>query len=94
MRENITAYQKKQKGINVIKKIPSSTTESGVSACASFGGIEEVPSTTDSCVCVPVQLLGGGIRVSCVTPSVVRKGMRFWNMRAKVKVPTIYNGQG
>jgi hypothetical protein len=73
MRENITAYQKKQKGINVIKKIPSSTTESGVSACASFGGIEEVPSTTDGCVCVPVQLLGGGIRVSCVTPSVVRK---------------------
>jgi hypothetical protein len=56
---NIIAY-KKRKGITLIKKIPSST----ISSCAPFGGIEEVPSTTDDCVYVPVQLLGGGIGVS------------------------------
>jgi hypothetical protein len=44
---------------------------------APFGGIEEVPSTTDGCIYVPVQLLGGEIGVSWVTPSVVRKGMSF-----------------
>jgi hypothetical protein len=41
-----------------------------------------------------MQLLGDGIGVSWVTPSVVKKGMSFWNMRAKVKVPTIYSDQG
>ena len=71
------AYKKNKKWINLIKKIPSSTIESGVSACASFGGIKEVPSTTDGCVCVLVQLLGGGTRVSWVTPPVVTKGMSF-----------------
>ena len=68
------AYKKNKKWINLIKKIPSLTIESGVSACALFGGIEEVLSTIDGCVCVPVQLLGGGTGVSWVTPSVVRKG--------------------
>jgi len=41
-----------------------------------------------------MQLLGGGTGVYWVTPSVVRKGMSFWNRRAKVKVPTIYSDQG
>ena len=45
--------------------------------CALFGGIEEVLSTTDGCVCVPVQLLGGGTGVSWVTPPLVIKGMSF-----------------
>jgi hypothetical protein len=67
---------------------------SGVWDCALFGGIEEVPSTIDDCVYVPVQLLGGGTRVSWVAPSVVRKGMSFWNRRAKVKVLIIYSEQG
>jgi hypothetical protein len=51
---NIMAYKKNKKGINLIKKIASSTTESGVSACAPFGGIEEVRLTIYGCVCVPM----------------------------------------
>jgi hypothetical protein len=58
------------------------------------GGIEEVPSTTDGCVYVPVQLLGCGTGVSLVTPSIVIKAMSFWNRRVKVKVPIIYSDQG